>query len=73
MIPKPKSRAQFCAVCRNHYQDYLNHINDLEHKKSIKRSKFNIDIEYLTLLVKERNIKNNEKEGVMTRSAKRKF
>lgn len=72
MIPKPKSRNQYCAVCRYQYDDYLNHINSLEHKKNIKKSKINHDIEYLTILIKER-MKNNEKDGVMTRSAKKRM
>ena len=72
LVAKPKSKNNYCAVCRGNYEDYWNHIVEYNHKKNIRKSKFNNDIDYLTILIKER-IQNNEKDGVLTRSAKRKL
>jgi hypothetical protein len=72
MVPKPKSKNQYCAVCRFQYEDYLSHIQGYDHKKSIKRSRFNADIDELCRLVNDGR-RSSEKDGVMTRSAKRRL
>lgn len=73
LVPKPKSRSQYCAVCRYHYDDYLDHIKDTDHKKNIRKCSFCLDIDYLSRLIKEETALAVSKAGMMTRSVKRRM
>jgi hypothetical protein len=38
MVPKPRSRHRYCGVCRNHYEDYMNHTTGPDHAACLTRS-----------------------------------
>ncbi len=40
MVPKPRSKHQYCAVCRGHYEDYKEHTEDAFHRDNLKKSRY---------------------------------
>ena len=52
-IPKP--RGHLCHVCKIHFEDYLEHINTPEHRKSWRESTFTFNISYFSELIGKYN------------------
>lgn len=40
MVPKPRSRHRYCGVCRNHYDDYMDHTTGPEHAAFLMKSHY---------------------------------
>lgn len=38
MVPKPRSRHRYCGVCRNHYEDYMEHTTGPDHTACLTKS-----------------------------------
>jgi hypothetical protein len=38
LYPKPRSKQRYCGVCRNHYEDYKDHVEGEEHRLVLRRS-----------------------------------
>lgn len=49
MESRPRSKYMFCAVCKEHYQDYLGHISCRRHQRNYHSNKFTLDIVSLEL------------------------
>ena len=51
----PKPRGHFCHVCKINFEDYLEHINTPEHRKSWRESSFTFNISYFSELIGKYN------------------
>ncbi|CAD8205893.1 unnamed protein product [Paramecium octaurelia] len=39
-FPKPKSQSKYCNVCKQHYEDYLDHIKSKTHKSQFTKNQY---------------------------------
>jgi len=45
LIPRPRPKANnYCAVCAEEYEDYLEHVSNKEHIKEINNSRYHSEI-----------------------------
>lgn len=43
-MPKPSHKNKYCSVCKEGYEDYLDHVEGAAHRKAIQKSRFTRDI-----------------------------
>ncbi|CAD8168076.1 unnamed protein product [Paramecium octaurelia] len=61
-FPKPKSQSKYCNVCKQHYEDYLDHIKSKTHKTQFTKNLYIKKIMSQAKEVKEKVVQTIEQQ-----------